>query len=156
MNLYPQEKEGDYEQAIELLIEKGLLAQAARVLDTRVVPQRSKWRSVVAEELTKVGGHDQAGAIYEQIDQMRPALESYVKGKAFRKAVDLARRSFPSEVVELEEYWGDHLVQQKQVDMAINHYIEAGASIKAINACFESRQFVQAAQLLETLNSPSG
>lgn len=33
--------------------------------------------------------------------------------------------AFPIEVVRLEEAWGDHLVQQKQLDAAINHYIEA-------------------------------
>lgn len=33
--------------------------------------------------------------------------------------------AFPVEVVRLEEAWGDHLVQQKQLDAAINHYIEA-------------------------------
>lgn len=41
-------------------------------------------------------------------------------------AVDLARVAFPAEVVKLEEAWGDYLVQQKQMDAAINHYIEAG------------------------------
>ena len=41
-------------------------------------------------------------------------------------AVELARVAFPSEVVRLEEEWGDHLVSQKQLDAAINHYIEAG------------------------------
>ena len=41
-------------------------------------------------------------------------------------AVELSRVSFPSEVVRLEEAWGDHLVQQKQMDAAINHFIEAG------------------------------
>ena len=40
-------------------------------------------------------------------------------------AVELARMAFPAEVVRLEEAWGDHLVQQKQLDAAINHYIEA-------------------------------
>ncbi len=103
-----------------------------------------------------MGGYDQAGAIYEQMDQLRPALQSYVKGNAFRKAIDLARRSFPNEVVELEECWGDYLVQRKQVQMAIDHYIKAGASIKAINACFESRQFVQAAELIDALDDTTG
>lgn len=41
-------------------------------------------------------------------------------------AVELARVAFPSEVVKLEEAWGDYLVQQKQMDAAINHYIESG------------------------------
>lgn len=41
-------------------------------------------------------------------------------------AVELARLAFPGEVVKLEEAWGDYLVQQKQMDAAINHFIEAG------------------------------
>lgn len=41
-------------------------------------------------------------------------------------AVELARLAFPAEVVKLEEAWGDYLVQQKQMDAAINHFIEAG------------------------------
>lgn len=41
-------------------------------------------------------------------------------------AVELARAAFPAEVVRLEESWGDYLVQQKQMDAAINHFIEAG------------------------------
>lgn len=41
-------------------------------------------------------------------------------------AVELARLAFPAEVVRLEEAWGDYLVQQKQMDAAINHFIEAG------------------------------
>lgn len=41
-------------------------------------------------------------------------------------AVELARVAFPVEVVRLEESWGDYLVQQKQMDAAINHFIEAG------------------------------
>ena len=42
------------------------------------------------------------------------------------QAVELARISFPADVVRLEEEWGDYLVGQKQLDAAINHFIEAG------------------------------
>jgi intraflagellar transport protein 172 len=52
------------------------------------------------------------------------ALEAYRKGRAYRKAVDLARVAFAGQVVPLEEEWGDYLVSQKQMDAAINHYIE--------------------------------
>ena len=41
-------------------------------------------------------------------------------------AVELARYAFPQDVVKLEEEWGDYLVSQKQLDAAINHFIEAG------------------------------
>lgn len=40
--------------------------------------------------------------------------------------MELARVAFPTDVVKLEEEWGDYLVQQRQMDAAINHYIEVG------------------------------
>ncbi|CAJ0966968.1 unnamed protein product [Ranitomeya imitator] len=72
--------------------------------------------------------YERAGDLLEKTNNSRRALECYCKGFAFRKAVELARVAFPSDVVKLEESWGDHLVQQKQLDAAINHYIEAGRS----------------------------
>lgn len=38
------------------------------------------------------------------------ALDSYVKGNAYKKAVNLSRRVDPSLVVSLEDKWGDWLV----------------------------------------------
>ncbi|CAF93921.1 unnamed protein product, partial [Tetraodon nigroviridis] len=64
-------------------------------------------------------------------------------------AVELARLVFPAEVVRLEESWGDYLVQQKQMDAAINHFIEAGCSLKAIEAAIAARQWKKAVHLLE-------
>lgn len=49
-------------------------------------------------------------------------------------AVELARYAFPQEVVRLEEEWGDYLVSQKQLDAAINHFIEAGWVFNAPNS----------------------
>ena len=57
--------------------------------------------------------HEKAGEFYERMNILDQALDSYVRGHAFRKAVDLARRSFPSHVVHLEEEWGDWHVSQK-------------------------------------------
>ena len=68
----------------------------------------------------------QAGDLFEKIDQNQRALESFRQGKAFRRAVELARFVFPKEVISLEEEWGDHLASQQQMDAAISHYIEAG------------------------------
>jgi hypothetical protein len=54
--------------------------------------------------------HDRAGDFYHRLEELQRALDSYIRGSAFRKAVELARRSFPSRVVELQEQWGDYLV----------------------------------------------
>ena len=50
--------------------------------------------------------------------------------------MELARLAFPVEVVRLEEAWGDHLVQQKQLDAAINHYIEARCGGPGVQRAF--------------------
>jgi len=52
---------------------------------------------------------EKAGDFLERLNILDRALDCYVRGHAFRKAVDLARRSFPSHVVNLEEEWGDWL-----------------------------------------------
>lgn len=62
-----------------------------------------------------------------------------------RKAVELARVVSPSSVITLEEEWGDWLASQKQMDAAINHFIEAGSTLKAIEAAIAARQFTKAA-----------
>ncbi len=60
------------------------------------------------------------------------------------------RRQFPAEVVPLEEEWGDWLMSQHQVDAAINHFIEAGCSMKAVEAALAARQWQKAAAVLES------
>jgi intraflagellar transport protein 172 len=62
----------------------------------------------------------------------------------------LARRCAPSEVVRLEAEWGDYLVSQKLYDTAINHFIEAGESLKAVDAAIHSRQWKKAVEILQT------
>ena len=74
--------------------------------------------SLISEKMNK-----KTFPLHFQDDQ---ALESYRRAGAYARAVELARRSFPDEVVRLEEQWGDKLVEEKQLDAAINHYIEAG------------------------------
>jgi len=60
------------------------------------------------------------------------------------------RRRFPAEVVPLEEEWGDWLMSQHQVDAAINHFIEAGCSMKAVEAALAARQWQKAAAVLDS------
>ena len=49
----------------------------------------------------------------------------------------------------LEEEWGDHLADNKQLDAAINHYIEAGRTLKALEAAINARQWKKAVQIIQ-------
>lgn len=52
----------------------------------------------------------QAGEVFQATGKIEKALEMYRKGHAYAKAIELARRSFPGQVTELEESWADYLM----------------------------------------------
>lgn len=145
-----KEREGDYNGAVSLYLKAGLPAKAARLaLNKPEVINNTEMVDRIASSLIKSEFYERAGDLYERLRNNQKALVCYVKGGAFRKAVELSRVAFPSEVVRLEESWGDYLVQQKQMDAAINHFIEAGCSIKAIEAAIAARQWKKAVHILE-------
>ena len=150
-----KEREGDFQTAINLYLKGGLPAKAVAVIHNRPSNYDTATQEKVAAALVNAGMHDKAGALLERMREPQRALEAYVNGNAFRPAVELARRSFPGQVVKLEQAWGDYLVSQKQVDAAINHYIEAGQHVSAINAALNAKQFGKAVQMVEdTLGDP--
>jgi intraflagellar transport protein 172 len=150
-----KEQEKDYIEAINLYLKGGMPAKAAHVIFHNDITQPVTLLEQVATSLARSGLHDRAGDFYERLDDLEGALTSYIRGNAFRKAVELARRAFPGKVVDLQEQWGDYLVSQKQVDMAINHYIEAKVYQKAIEAALNARQFSRALQLVDAIESDS-
>ncbi|XP_039330557.1 intraflagellar transport protein 172 homolog isoform X1 [Saimiri boliviensis] len=145
-----QESQGDGLAAISLYLKAGLPAKAARlVLSREELLANTELVEHITAALIKGELYERAGDLFEKIHNPQQALECYRKGNAFMKAVELARLAFPVEVVKLEEAWGDHLVQQKQLDAAINHYIEARCSIKAIEAALGARQWKKAIYILD-------
>uniref|UniRef100_A0A3Q2XZS2 Intraflagellar transport protein 172 homolog n=1 Tax=Hippocampus comes TaxID=109280 RepID=A0A3Q2XZS2_HIPCM len=151
-----KEGEGDDQGAINLYLKAGLPAKAARLAMSRPnITNNGDTVSRITASLVKAEYYEQAGDLYEKTRNPQRALECYCKGAAFSKAVELARHSFPAEVVKLEEAWGDYLVQQKQMDAAITHFIEAGCSIKAVEAAIAARQWKKAVHILELNEDPA-
>uniref|UniRef100_A0A3P8XGI6 IF140/IFT172/WDR19 TPR domain-containing protein n=1 Tax=Esox lucius TaxID=8010 RepID=A0A3P8XGI6_ESOLU len=152
-----KEGEQDYTAAINLYLKAGLPAKAARLAMSREeLVSNNDIINRIAAALIKGEFYERAGDLFERIRNNQRALDCYRKGNAFRKAVELARMAFPADVVKLEEAWGDYLVQQKQMDAAINHYIEAGCSSKAIEAAIGARQWKKAVHILELQEDRSG
>uniref|UniRef100_A0A8C1T5H6 Intraflagellar transport protein 172 homolog n=1 Tax=Cyprinus carpio TaxID=7962 RepID=A0A8C1T5H6_CYPCA len=145
-----KENEGDFIGAVNLYLKAGLPAKAAWLAMSRdELLSSHDIISRITAALIKGEFYERAGDLFERTRNNQRALECYRKGNAFKKAVDLARVAFPAEVVKLEEVWGDYLMQQKQMDAAINHYIEAGRSTKAIEAAIAARQWKKALHILE-------
>lgn len=93
--------------------------------------------------------YEKAGEFYEQMENEQQALNAYVKGNVFKKAVQLAKAKDAKLVKQLEEKWANYLVENKETESAINHYVEAGNYQKAIEAAVYSRQWTKAVQLLQ-------
>eukprot|EP00854_Cymbomonas_tetramitiformis_P006568 gene6568-7868_t len=145
-----KEKEGDYMGAISLYLKGGLPGRAAQVVCKQGPHQFDNGLlDSISSSLTKAAMHERAGEFYEKLGRFDAARDAYRRGNAYRRAVDLCRKEFPAAVVQLEEEWGDWLVHQKQLDAAVNHFVEAGQSIKAIEAAIECRQWRKAADIVE-------
>lgn len=145
-----KETNGEYLEAINLYMKANLPARAARL--ALRIPSLSSDNDLlerIAAALLKGSFYEKAGELFEKTNSHQRALEAYRKGKAYRRAVEMARTSFPQDVIRLEEEWGDYLVAHKQLDAAINHYIEAGCSVKAIEAAIQARQWNKAVQIIE-------
>ncbi|XP_070378558.1 intraflagellar transport protein 172 homolog [Dermacentor albipictus] len=148
-----KEKEGDVEEAVSLYLKSGLPAKAALVL--RSVPALVQQRHLadrVITALTQSELYEHAGNLHEQLGEHAKALQCYRAGHHYAKAVELSRQRNPGDVVALEEEWGEYLVSQRQLDAAINHFIEAGKTVKALDAAINARQWKKAVQIIEVID----
>ena len=148
------ERSGDLLEAIKLYEASGRPVQAAKVI---LEATKSQKGSSISESLIKTIIQDlkasefwsEAGTLYEMtMRDPTSALESYVTGKDFVKAIDLARKEFPEEVVSLEGKYGEHLLTEiKDASSAVGHLIEAGKTERALEAAIIAGQFDRASEI---------
>ncbi|XP_076029417.1 intraflagellar transport protein Oseg2 isoform X2 [Oratosquilla oratoria] len=148
-----KEADREYMAAVNMYLKAGLPAKAARLATSQdELREDPELISRIASALIRAELFERAGDLYEKVGQPEKALESYRKGQAYSRAVELARYAFPSEVVHLEDEWGDQLLASKQADAAISHYIEAGKTIKALDAAISARQWKKAVHIIQAID----
>ena len=52
----------------------------------------------IASSLSQGGQYEKAGELYEKAHDMQQAMEAYRKGGAYRRAIELARTAYPTQV----------------------------------------------------------
>eukprot|EP00906_Rhabdomonas_costata_P036994 RCo051951 len=147
-----KEREHLYAEAIALYLQGGLPGRAAHVVSTNSVSVPANILEAIASSLMKAGMFEKAGDFFEKLQMKERAIEAYKRGFAFQRAVELSRREMPGYVVSLEEAWGDWLHQQKLMDQAINHYIDANCYVKAIDCAIIARQWTKAVSIVDSLD----
>ncbi|QDZ23436.1 intraflagellar transport protein [Chloropicon primus] len=152
-----KEKEGDHLAAINIYLNGDAPTRAAnafkKMYNSRYPGQYDQGVfENILDGLQRLGLHEKIGQFLEHFGHFDRALNAYREGHAYKRATDLCRREFPSDVVRLEEEWGDWLVKQRQSDSAVNHFIEAGQAKKAIEAALASRQWSRVAEIAYSLD----
>uniref|UniRef100_A0A0K0DN97 Intraflagellar transport protein 172 n=1 Tax=Angiostrongylus cantonensis TaxID=6313 RepID=A0A0K0DN97_ANGCA len=149
--------DGDVTGAVHLYIKAKQPVQALETAlnDSSLANDHSLMTSIASQlvqsQIFDKAGSKIAGELYEHMKDFEKALECYTKGKAFGKAVQLARFSAPEKVVTLEEQWGDHLVSEGQQDASINHFLEANSLTKAAEAAIQAREWGKAVQIVDVI-----
>jgi len=143
-----KESEGDVMGAIDLYLKAGMGGRAAKL----VTPERALDAELVARICSAMVTKklfEGAGAMMERLGQGDRAMELYKQGHCYRRAVQLAKKSYPGQVVQLEGQWGDWLCDNKNEDQAVAHYVEAGDPGRALDAALKSKQLKKAAEILD-------
>ncbi|XP_055910125.1 intraflagellar transport protein 172 homolog [Eupeodes corollae] len=149
------EEQGEVEKAMTLYLKANKPARAARLaLKTSNLLENESMMRKVTEGLVNCELYEMAGDIAYKLSNPEAALTLFRKGSAYARALELARQVAPGEVTSLEEEWGDWLVSKKQLDASINHYIEAGATRKALDAAVGAKQWRKAVQIAKVLDEP--
>lgn len=156
-----KESKGDFIVAIELYLKSSRVLDASRLVflcwkKNQSVPEQLL--KEIIENLKKNQFYEEAGYFYEQNilnseNNDKLALECYKKGNLFNLAIELSRRKFPMEVVNLEEEYGDYLVSRNDYEKAIVHYIESGKNEKALNCALKAHDYEKSAELALVLGS---
>ncbi|KNC55624.1 intraflagellar transporter 172 [Thecamonas trahens ATCC 50062] len=147
--------EGEFADAIALYLQGSLPARAASLVTERGLDVSADVLERIGTALFNSRNYSKAGEFFERLGKSDRALDAYRQGGAYGNAVALARRVTPGSVTGLEEEWGDYLVNAKNYDSAVNHYVEAGAYVKALEAAMKARLYTKALSLLNSLPADS-
>ncbi|KAJ8664577.1 hypothetical protein QAD02_006239, partial [Eretmocerus hayati] len=139
-------------RALKLYLDAKRPARAARLLlsqdelasDEKLVAELL--RALKASELLEL-----AAEVHERVGETHAAIENYAKAGIYARALELARKTEPNSVVQLEKDWGHHLMSSGHYDAAINHFIEAGETPLALKAAVLAHQWKKALQILQVI-----
>lgn len=147
------EERGERDKALTLYLKANKPGRAAKLaLKTPSILQNEDIISRIISMLTRSELFELAGDLAYKTNQLDNAMKFYRKGNCFSRAIEIARIVSPDEVTYLEEEWGDYLVSKRQLDASISHFIEAGSTIKALDAAMGAKQYRKAVQIVKVLD----
>lgn len=149
------EERGEKDKALTLYMKANKPGRAAKLaLKTPSLLQNEDLVARISTSLIRSELYEIAGDLAQKTAQSETAMKLYRRGNAYSRAIEIARHISPHEVITLEEEWGDFLVSKRQLDASISHYIEAGSTLKALDAAMGAKQYRKAVQIAKILDDP--
>ncbi|EAL39797.1 AGAP005330-PA [Anopheles gambiae str. PEST] len=149
------EERGEKDKAMTLYMKANKPVKAAKLaLKTPHLLSNENLVTRVSASLIKAELFELAAELANRTGQQQTAITLYRKGGAYARAIELARYVTPDDVTSLEEEWGDWLVGKRQLDASISHYIEAGCTVKALEAAVGAKQWRKAVQIAKVVDDP--
>lgn len=149
------EEDGNIDEAISLYLKAKKPVRAVQLASKMPhLLQNENIMNELTATLIKAELFEIAGDLVEKIGNPEKAVSLYRKGGTYSRAIEIARQVAPDDVTTLEEEWGDWLVEKRQYDASISHYIEAGATLKALDAAVNAKQWRKSVQIAKVLDDP--
>ncbi len=148
-------EKNEHNDAVKFALRSGLPLKASKILVESGDIDHKLLESVVSA-LTECGEYQEIGDLYNLVGRKKESIEHFVKGKDYSRAIEIAKTHFPNQVNNLEVAWADHLISINQYGDAIEHYIEAHQSAKAIDAAIVAKRFDEAARIADRLDDTRG
>ena len=146
-----KESEEDFVGAIKLYLTAKMPWKASLVISKNNIVEPIFLLESVAIALEAASMQSKAGEIFERIGMMQKALACYLSENDYQKAMGLSRSYFPDQILSIEERWADYLVSMERHEEAISHYVEAQLTVKALKVSIDTRNWITAEDLINTL-----
>ncbi|KAK2703027.1 hypothetical protein QYM36_018424, partial [Artemia franciscana] len=148
------EEQGSYIKALDMYIRCGALGSASKLVGENG-PFRDDIHAQekVLDQLKNCGLWKEAGKVFESRRIYPTAIDMYIKGNDFEKAVSIAKEHAPNEVVSIEDAWGEYCCSIFDFDEAIVHFLEAGKTARAFEVAVEEKIWEQALDIYQSLQS---
>jgi len=147
------ESEGVFQKSADLYLKAKLPARAASLIRKFNIGSDEEIVRKVMKQLQENEMWEVIAELNEHYGDTAKAISFFIKAGVFHKALEIAKKSSPEEIIKIEEKWGDFLMSQNQKESAVNHFIEAQKNKKALEAAIACHQWQKAIALLAGLNA---
>jgi len=143
--------DGEPVELLELLVDSGMFVQAFKFVVGQNINLHASTSMIenLANKLHHFGLYEYAGDLYlHKLDKIKFAIDSYVRGFHFEKAVEVAQKYKPAEVCKYERQWGNYLSSTGYFNEAFTHYKNVNDTTMAMDVALKSKNFDVAKSLI--------